>query len=585
MEATLKTEAKDSGVFTCLACDGGEGCEMSQVNFFVTTLPEGFQISGPTRAVEGDTVDLVCAASRYNYTGQSLAWYKQTTRGYTEVTSFNNYKHSRPRTGGGGGHRRGKQSPAIRVLEDTPSQFDIGRRLRFQSIQPEDSGVYVCQAKKMGPKRRHNVDSPALVERKMELRVQGLEPPQFYDTTNMNKKEPIFITDEGESVELRCKARGFPTPRVQWFLNNSAIDFKSRPDFITFDDDQSLRIAAVVANKNEGLYTCRASSRAGYQEMSQLITKVEAPTIYKTDMFGSDQMIDNMVDKVVEADTVMNLTCQTSGKPRPEIVWMFNNLPVNASLVKYANHNQTMIIEKFSSGHEGKYDCIVTNLGGSTARYQWVKLRETDQQDSIYGMDIAIPVFIAVGAVIILAIICVAIAKVCLTTGRWNKAPPSPPATPRLTQFDLPDCEDQETESCRLTLSRDGSPNIYGQAVCHGCQGCSGTCGHQCSQCHYNNYNGLYGCTNHPGLGMMGSYHGGSIMGVRSVQTPVPLTPRVPSPSTTTTLLGEFQTYGQLTNINTGTLPPHRMDTLRREMAAKFKESRRSASPRISAEF
>ena len=235
-----------------------------------------------------------------------------------------------------------------------------------------------------------------------------------------------------------------------------------------------------------------------------------------------------------------------------------------------------MIIEKFSSGHEGKYDCIVTNLGGSTARYQWVKLRETDQQDSIYGMDIAIPVFIAVGAVIILAIICVAIAKVCLTTGRWNKAPPSPPA-PRLTQFDLPDCEDQETESCRLTLSRDGSPNIYGQAVCHGCQGCSGTC-HQCSQCHYN-YNGLYGCTAHQGgsLAMMGSYHGGSILGVRSAGSPVP---RVPSP-VTTTLLGEFQTYGQLTN----TLPPHRMDTLRREMAAKFKESRRSVSPRISAEF
>merc|ERR1719400_1381702 len=116
MEATLKTEAKDSGVFTCLACDGGEGCEMSQVNFFVTTLPEGFQISGPTRAVEGDTVDLVCAASRYNYTGQSLAWYKQTTRGYTEVTSFNNFKHSRPRTRGGGGHRRGKQVPSITVV-------------------------------------------------------------------------------------------------------------------------------------------------------------------------------------------------------------------------------------------------------------------------------------------------------------------------------------------------------------------------------------------------------------------------------------------------------------------------------------
>ena len=133
----------------------------------------------------------------------------------------------------------------------------------------------------------------------------------------------------------------------------------------------------------------------------------------------------------------------------------------------------------------------------------------------------------------------------------------------------MPDCEDQETESCRLTLSRDGSPNIYGQAVCHGCQGCS-------QQCHYN-YNGLYGCSSQPlQPGMMSSYHGGSVIGVRSVHTPVP---RIPSP--TTTLLGEYSSYGQYT----GTLPPHRMDTLRREMAAKFKESRRSASPRISAEF
>ena len=569
MDATLKTEAKASGVFTCMGCDGQGSCEISQVNFFVTTLPEGFQVTGPTRAVEGDTVDLLCAASRYNYTGEGLAWYKQTTRGYTEVTTINTFKRSRHRTGG---RNRGKRDPAITVLDDTPSQFDIGKRLRFQSIEPEDSGVYVCQAKKTGPKRRHNVDSSTVVERKMELRVQGLKYPEFYDTTNMNKKDPIFIKDEGESVELRCKVRGYPTPRVQWFLNDTAIDFNSRHNFLTFDDGQSLRIAAVAA-KNEGQYKCLATSRAGQAQLTQVIMKVQPPTIFKTDMFGSDQMIDNMVDKVVEDGSVMNLTCQTSGNPRPDIAWMFNNLPVNDSVVKYANHNQTMIIEKFSSGHEGKYDCIVTNLGGTAARYQWVKLRETEQRASIYGMDIAIPVFIAVGAVIVLAVICVAIAKVCLTTGRWNKAPPTPP-TPRLTQFDLPDCEDQETESCRLTLSRDGSPNIYGQAVCHGCQGCSGTC-HHCNQCHYN-YNGLYGCT---APGMMAGYQGGSVLGVRSVHSPVPSVGRIPSP--TTTLLGEYNTYGHYT----GTLPPHRMDTLRREMSARFKESRRSASPRISAEF
>ena len=146
------------------------------------------------------------------------------------------------------------------------------------------------------------------------------------------------------------------------------------------------------------------------------------------------------------------------------------------------------------------------------------------------------------------------------------------------------DIHDHETESCRLTLSRDGSP--YGQAVCHGCRGCSGEC-HQCSQCHYN-YNGLYGCTTSgSGMGLMSSYHhGGSIIGVLPSHTPVP---RIPSPNTT--LLGEFHTYSQ------HTLPINRMNTLGRESMSRMNtlgrgfmppqtdESRRSASPRISADF
>ena len=588
MDATLKIVAKDSGVFTCMGCNGGDdfNCEISQVNFFVTTLPEGFHISGPERAIEGDTVDLVCGASKYNYTGDSLAWYKQTRDGYREVTSIREYKYPRAgRRSNVESFGNNNQPQSIQVFNDTPSKFDIGKRLRFQSIEPSDSGVYVCQAKREGPKRRHNLDRSTIVERQMEIKVQGLRSPEFFDSMNMNK-EPIFIKDEGESVELRCKARGYPTPRVQWYLNDSAIDFKSRPNFLTFDDGQSLRIAAVVARKSEGKYTCKASSRAGEAVLHQVIMKVEPPEIDKTDMFGSDLMIDdNMVDKVVKTGSLMNLTCQATGKPRPGISWMFNNSPVNDSGVKYANHNQTIIIENFQSQHEGKYECIVTNLGGSLRRYQWVKLVATQQQASIYNSNIAIPVFIAVGAVLVLAIVLVLIAKACLSTGRWNKgAPPPTPPTPRLTQFDLPpDQETEETESCRLTLSRDGSP--YTQAVCHGCQGCSGTC-HACNTCHYN-YNGLYGCHGGSGLGLVNSYHhGGSIMGVRALHSPVPVSPHIPGlpgpmPPITpnTALLGEYPSYAQ------NTLPAHRMDTLRREMSAKFKESRRSASPRISVDF
>ena len=112
------------------------------------------------------------------------------------------------------------------------------------------------------------------------------------------------------------------------------------------------------------------------------------------------------------------------------------------------------------------------------------------------------------------------------------------PPTPRLTQFDMPE-DDQEAESCRLTLSRDGSPFGNGNVpVCHGCTGCQGSC-HQCTACHYN-FNGIYGCTTGPyGGNVMYSSGGGSILGVRGCGTP--------GYSAGSQLMNEFNMYSQQT--------------------------------------
>ena len=41
-----------------------DNCEMEQVRMFVTSLPGGFRVEGPTQAVEGEKVELVCGASK-----------------------------------------------------------------------------------------------------------------------------------------------------------------------------------------------------------------------------------------------------------------------------------------------------------------------------------------------------------------------------------------------------------------------------------------------------------------------------------------------------------------------------------------
>ena len=242
--------------------------------------------------------------------------------------------------------------------------------------------------------------------------------------------------------------------------------------------------------------------------------------------------------------------------------------------VNLTNSNQTLLVESLGTSDEGRYECKAANEGGAASAHQWVKLEETHQQYSVYGTSIAVPVFIAVGVALVLAIILVAAAKICLTTGRW-KAPPTPP-TPRLTQFDLPD--DEEAESARLTLSRDGSPlgPPVGGPVCHGCQGCSGSC-HQCAGCHYN-MNGIYGCQGMGSVaGMPGLGGGGSIVGVRpAAHSPMPCHPMPPGPGSTC-----MSDYGSHTLART-----QMNGTLRRELTMRQREmERRSASPRLSAEF
>jgi len=591
-ESKLMVIASETGVYTCMGCN--ENCEMAQVKFFVTTLPEGFHIEGPTKAIEGDAVELLCAASKYNYTDNSLVWYKQIGNEYKEVTTLKNgntgevsYKNQRMK-------KKYKFTPKIQVIDDTPSRFDVGKRMKFESVRPDDSGVYACRARIQGPSKRHNMPyDETIVERQMELKVQKLEIPEFVETLNMNM-DTMFIKEEGETVEMKCKVKGYPKPKVEWYLNNTAINFVKDINFQTFDEGQSLRIAAVVANKNEGKYSCKASSRAGVAHLDQRIVKVDHPKIYKTDMFGSSQIIDTNFEQIVDAGTQMNFTCKSSGNPTPVITWLFNNQLINNPRTELIDNRQTLIIKDVGREDEGRYECVASNIGGSVTRYQMVKLRETQQQASIYASEWAIPIYIAVGVALIIAIIVLIIVKCCCKR-KW-KAPPTPP-TPRLTQYDQPE-EGHETESCRLTLSRDTSP--FSPVGCHGCNGCSGNC-HQCSGCHYN-FNGLYGCSGGTDNGIPGPIMGSSLIGVRSCYTPASsyppsisgvnyapsnpsssyapsnpgssYAPSIPSP------MSDFTNYSQYSQ---STLP-HRMETLNREMTRKFQE-RRNVSPPLTAEF
>jgi len=245
--------------------------------------------------------------------------------------------------------------------------------------------------------------------------------------------------------------------------------------------------------------------------------------------------------KVVPPGSTVNLTCQARGTPAPNVQWTLDGVILErASGLQYevSKDGQNLVLKEVGPEQEGRYACTVTNIGGSQVRHRKLKIGEEDGGfAAFYGSNIAVPIIIAVSIALLLALLIVIIVRLCLTSCRTWKTPPSPP-TPRLTQYELPE-EGQETESCHLTLSRGGSPYAHSlsppQSVaqsCHGCGGCQGTC-HQCSACHYN-YNGLYGC------------QGGSVLGVRGMEhchTPLSI---APSHSPSSQAMSDLTQYREL---------------------------------------
>jgi len=633
LDSTLSVVAKQSGRYTCIA-NSGESAQFASVNFFVTGVKNGFQISGEHTVLEGEKVDLRCTASRYNYTKHSLSWYKQTVNGLQELTS--------------------NMGKTIELYSDRSSQFDIVKGLKFRGIKTADSGKYVCRARtpgttSNGPRRRHNIDH-SVREELFELRVQPFEAPRLYKTNMYSNNTLIF--GKGEGARLYCKVGGTHMPQVNWYKDNKRITVP-HDNIKLLDNTQTLIIGVVVQGIDEGLYRCEAENKKGRITRTQTIIKVESPAIYQTNLLGELAMAGTSSDgpadmgegptaqaRLVDVGGSLVLQCRVLGRPRPTVRWMHNGVTLAhegwGGRVNLTDGNQSLYLTDLTKADSGRYECHVTNSSGATAVFQNVQVEEASLLASIFATGIAIPVFIAVGVAVVLAIVLILLARLCLCRngggrigrgGRW-KAPPTPP-TPRLTQFDMPDDDvdlQDAAESCRLTLSRDGSPFVNtttalstvtaAGTVCHGCTGCQGTC-HQCSGCHYN-FNGIYGCTTmaaahahhaatagspysnggSTGGTLYSTGGGGSILGVRGC-TPGPTNTGAYSPAGSScagttvgvngimpTGMSEFAMYSQ------HTLPSSRFNTIKREPAGhrqqqqlQEQQQRRSASPRLSAEF
>ncbi|XP_037051243.1 interference hedgehog isoform X1 [Bradysia coprophila] len=121
--------------------------------------------------------------------------------------------------------------------------------LQILDVMPDDRGMYVC--------RLDNGITPVLVHT-IQLEVQ--EMPSITDGPQET------LTNEGDSLELRCMTRGYPQPIIYWMINGA--DTKWDP---LIKSNGSSLVIETVQKKHAGIVQCFAKNDAGEVNFSNLL--------------------------------------------------------------------------------------------------------------------------------------------------------------------------------------------------------------------------------------------------------------------------------------------------------------------------
>uniref|UniRef100_A0A182R2D1 Cell adhesion molecule n=1 Tax=Anopheles funestus TaxID=62324 RepID=A0A182R2D1_ANOFN len=209
--------------------------------------------------------------------------------------------------------------------------------------------------------------------------VNVLRPPQR--VTGMNHTDsltPLKVRADDPLV-LVCPFENFNS--LLWQLNERNLE-----EYFDLTDvklKENLLIIDRIRSRHQGTYTCVVKNRAGTDQQSFVVGVLTPPTIHRThpeelsDEYGnvvedwnSGWMTDRPVDSAVEVNLLsgetLQLLCQASGSPEPNIYW---NRGADSGRVVSQTFNLT--IPNVAFHHSDLYTCVAENeLGKSTQVYR-----------------------------------------------------------------------------------------------------------------------------------------------------------------------------------------------------------------------
>uniref|UniRef100_A0A8C0DZX9 Hemicentin-2 n=1 Tax=Balaenoptera musculus TaxID=9771 RepID=A0A8C0DZX9_BALMU len=206
--------------------------------------------------------------------------------------------------------------------------------LLVKNSESQDAGTYTCTAENAVGRAR----------RRVHLAI--LAPPVF---TTLPGDHSLNL---GDRLWLRCVARGSPTPRIGWTVNNQPVT-----EGVSEQDGGSTLQRMAVTREDSGTYICWAKNRVGRVQAVSFVHVKEAPVL-------QGEAFSYLVEPVGGS---VRLDCVVRGDPAPNIHWIKDGLLLQGSRLRHWLQNGSLTIRR-TEDDAGQYQCLAENELGAVEK-------------------------------------------------------------------------------------------------------------------------------------------------------------------------------------------------------------------------